>query len=246
MIFRKVVIGIVIVTTVALCAAYAAADDYNYGPPLEFGAGAIGFRMQSRPEWSSKYIYGGSLNGALRIFRGLAVQGGIEYCKGDEPRPDMIDYGPGIRLWTHEKTYKEVRWYGLRYELPARLVHSDFFGLDAFMVGAGMSSTKFGLYSSYLFPVDDTKPINLLGKDKFRVATADGVYVSLSGRWIFDMMQEEGDAESFLGSYGIEIGGRYTRYGDISLRHDNIKEPRDSFNSIELFFNGFVRFNLLY
>jgi hypothetical protein len=60
------------------------------------------------------------------------------------------------------------------------------------------------------------------------------------------MVQEEGDAEAFLGSYGIEIGGRYTKYGDISLRHDTIKEPSDSFNSIEVFFNGFVRFNLFY
>jgi len=218
-------------------------DDNLYGPPLEVGVSARGLRMQSRPEWSSKYIYGGGVHVSLRLYRGLAVQAGRNYGKGDEPRPDLIDYGKGIKLWTHEKTFEEVEWYSIRYEIPAHYVRIDFMSIDFISVSAGISETKFGLYSSYRFT--DEKAIKLDNTEKFRVATVDGKFVELAARWRFETEDSE-ETGSWFGAYGLGLGVRYTRYGDVSRRHDNIREPRDAFNSLEVFLNGFIKIKLLY
>lgn len=225
----------------------AVSQESVYGPPVEIGVAVRGYRFQSRADWSSKYSYAGGGNIAIRLFRGLAVQAGRDVGKGDEPRPDLIDYGDGYKLWTNEKSYQDVTWYGLRYEVPSHYLNITYAGIDFICIGTGMQRTKFGLYSSYKFSDQNGEKvlIDLEEKKKFRVATMTGPYVSLSGRWKFDTHESKGTG-SWLGAFGLEFGGRYNFYTDSSLRYENVPDPRDSFNSYELFLIAFMKIELLY
>lgn len=230
-----------LITALLVVCFSAAAEESIYGPPIEFGAGVGMFRMQSRPQWSSKYTGVGMINGSIRLFKGFAVQGGKDIGRGDEPRPDMIDYGVGIKLWTNEKTYQNSYWYGVRYDIPADFVRIDFFGMDFLTFSAGLNTSKFGLYSSYRFTED--KAIKLEKKEKFRVATAEGPYFGIAGRWRFET-EDSKLTGSWLGAFGIEAGLRYTRYSDCSLRHSNIEEAKDNYNSYLVYVLGFVKIGL--
>ena len=237
------IVFLLFIFTVSALSTDAVSQESVYGPPIEIGISARGYRFQSRADWSSKYSYAGGGNLAIRLFRGLAIQAGRDVGKGDEPRPDLIDYGNGYRIWTDEKTFQDAVWYGLRYEVPAHYFNLTYAGVDFICIGAGIQKTKFGLYSSYKFTENEL--IDLEEKKKFRVATMTGPYVSLSGRWKFDTRESKGTG-SWLGAFGLEFGGRYNFYTDSSLRYDNVPDPKDNFNSYEIFLNVFMKIKLLY
>lgn len=225
-----------------MCAGTAAVgENLLYGPPLEFGAGVGMYRMQSRPEWSSKYSAAGILSVSLRLIEGFSIQGGRELGRGDEPRPDLIDYGVGIKLWTNEKTFQNSYWYGVRYDIPAYLLRIDFFGMDFLSVSGGLDKTKYGLYSSYQFTED--KAVKLDSKMKFRVATIEGPYVGIAGRWRFET-EDSKITGSWLGAFGIEAGLKYFLYRDAEVRHSNIAMPKDHFNSYQVYLLGFTKIGL--
>jgi len=223
--------------------AQAVADDPVFGPNIEIGVGLSQAQLHSRPEWSGKNYQSGFFYGALRVFKGLSVQGGYGYGMGDEPRPDWIDYGVDVKLWTHQDTYREARWYGLRYEVPSALLKVDLLGMDFLCAAAGWNRTKYGIKSQFLMKDGEIEKLDNI--DRFRTATVEGPYFSLSGRWRLDTDLTK-DTGAWFGAYGLELGVRRLGYWKSSVRHDNILKPKTNFNCYEIFLIGFVKIKLLY
>jgi len=241
---RLVNIRLVLTLTVftAILPNISSAEHPLYGPRLEIGGGLSGARFQSRPNWVDKYSFGGTITAAVRIYEGLSVQVGKDYTVGDEPRPSWIEYGKDRLLETKEGTVMEVSWGGLRYEIPARYVGMDFFGMSFVYALAGVRIAKYGIMSGRAFQGNGI--VDLAGISNYRIAKITTPYAAVAGRWRFKTDMSE-DAESWFGSYGLDVGVRYIRGGDVVRRHDNIMKPKSHFNSYELFIIAFMKIRFL-
>jgi len=226
-----------------VCSQHALADNPTYGPPIEIGCGGSGYRMQSRPDWGSKYCVAGFGTVAVRVFKGLSIQAGKEYGNGDNPRVDLVNYGENVILRANKRTTQQASWIGARYDVPASIFNSDFMGMDFICASAGMMFTKFGLKCNY--QVVDGILNKLPNTEDFRIAKVSGPFVGLTARWRIDSDITRG-TDAWFGAYGFDIGVRYTRYTDQTTKHDNITAPKSNFNCYQLFIVAFVKIKLLY
>jgi len=237
------VVALLIVICAVTVSQSAGADHPVYGPPLEIGLGVSGLRMQSRPDWTSKYYGTGIITGAYRIFHGLSIQAGMDYSYGEEPDPEWIDYGENTRLWTHKGTYGETIFYGLRYEIPTGGFDTDIISIPFLCVSLGMVKTEYGIRSKRLEvnrAVEEQENLT-----NYRTADVSGPYVSLGARWRFDTVDSQ-ETQSWFGAYGLDIGVRYIRYNKSSMAYDNVMEPKSHFNSYQIYMIGFMKIKFLY
>ncbi len=219
------------------------ADSQDYGPAIEIGGGFRGLRMQSRPDWSSKYSTAGVATAAVRLYRGLFINAGKEYGRGDNSRNLGMDYGENIRLKTETGTIEEVSWVGARYDFPASIFKLSFMNVDLICASTGMMYTKFAVRTKMW--AKDNVVEEASNFKKFRTATVSGPYVGLTARWRMKSDLTD-DTDSWFGTYGLDIGVRYVRYTDSTVKHDNITSPKSNFNSYQLFIILFVKIKLLY
>jgi hypothetical protein len=223
-------------------AAHTAGAQDRYGPPFEFGIGLTGFLPQSNPEWTGDRYGGMGISGAIRIFAGLGLTGGIQYLFGTSPQPDKIPYNDEFELLTENSTDYETRWFGVRYVLPMDVVGIEYKSIHSVMIGGGVSTTHFGQH------IERWKQNGIeveADTNNIRTATAEGYYVMAAARWKF-LTNETIETGSWLGSYGVDAGVRYNRYTDVKNRGSLLEEPSDGFGSLQVFVIGFMKVNFLF
>jgi len=221
----------------------AASQEIRYGSPLEVGLGVSGQRMQSRPEWAGKHYGTGFVTCGLRLYKGFSIRAGKEYGLGEEPKAEHIPYGD-MTLDTKDGTWTDVTFYGIRYDIPVRLLNFDFMAVDMLCVSAGLLETKFGIKSELFRNVEGSgEKVESLRNQ--RTATVSGQYVDIAARW-FIRLPGFSEDESLLGMYGIDFGVRYGRYPRGSVRYDNVMEPASNFNFYQVYLMGFAAIKFFY
>jgi len=239
---RSYCTSLLLVAVLSVSAAHATRAQDRYGPPFEFGVGFTGFRSMSYPEWVVDYYGGVAIGGAVRIFAGLGVAGGIEYQIGASPEPDELTYSDDLVLMSDKGTDGETRWYGVRYELPLDIVGIEYKSIHSVVIGGGVTSTRFGLNLDKWKRNGIEEPSDT---GNIRTATADGYYIMAAARWKL-LTNETIESGSWLGSYGIDAGVRYNRYTDVSTGGGLLEAPSDSFGSLQVFIIGFMKVNFLF
>lgn len=244
-IFTRVIFICIGVSGIFIFSLSVTAQESIYGPMIEIGGGMSGFRMQSRPDWAAKYYGAGLVTGAIRLYRGFSVLAGKDYGYGKEPRPSFLDYGKDVKLNTDEGTYLDGMWYGVRYEIPMSIFDKDIMGIDFIYASSGMTQTKFGIRSAYLVKEDEKLYEEGPKGKNFRTATVSAPYAALAARWRLDT-EDSRETGSWFGAYGLDIGVRYIRFNESSIRHDNIMMPKSNFNWFQIFVIGFIKIKLFY
>jgi hypothetical protein len=221
-------------------AAIHAESDLLYGPRLEFGPGVGITSENAKVPWASESYQVGMLTAAVRLFKGLSVQGGIEYGRGKKSDVDSLSYG-NYRLQLNNKTYTSSMWAGVRYELPMNIFRKDIMGIHSVYGAAGMCWADYGVKSTEW----TNKGVNEQSDRavQYRTARLSGPYYVLAARWRIDSPDTEG-LGSWIGSYGVDLGVRYTTFGTSRMEHPNIVTPPDDFSSFRVFVVGFMKFRL--
>jgi len=258
--------AVVLAVSVALPPAFAQEDTEVENPRFEIGAGVSGLRFQSRPEWTGKYM--GTLFGmaSMRLLYGLSVQGMGGVGNGSEPYPDFIPYESGVMIKTNAGTYCEEASLGLRYDIPAtavtraidtlasvaRLRKRDplatprtYAGIDYICPSVGIVRTAFSVKGNRKLYIETEEFEYLDSNNYFKLADANGVYAGVAVRWRLDTDYTE-NADSWFGSYGIDVGARYIRYNDCNLHSASVQPAKSYFNSYQVYLVGFMKFKLFY
>lgn len=232
--------GIVTLCIIAIAAlpSFARAQEDLYGPPVEFGLGLTGYHLQSGPEWTDDFYGAGVITGAVRLFRGLAAQGGFEYGYGDELSGGWLRYNDSLRLRTGRSTTIETRWYGLRYDIPLERFGVSYYHIHTVLVGAGFINTLYGMEAA---TVERDGTVQNIPEERYTLGEADGKYVLLAARWRFET-DETVSPGAWLGSYGLDAGMRYDRYDSFESRGTLVTPEK--FGSLQVFVTGFMKVNL--
>ena len=239
---------IIILFLLSICVADSASgesDSENFwGPPLEFG-GSVGYMsFNNKPEWVPGNFRTGSVNFAVRVFRGLAIQGGYEGSLSEKLGLESLDYGDEgdvLVLKNIEDSYFGSPWLGLRYEIPATILESNRLRIHSLYVSCGYSWTQFGVTTSewsFKETLEADQPVT-----KYFVAEMSGSYGVAAARWRFDSRFSK-QPESWFGSFGVDAGLKYSLYTTASPRYDTIEKPESSFSSIQVFITGFIKISL--
>ena len=237
--------SIVLVALWMVCSTCVSAYDSIPGPRMEIGGGISAHRMQSRPNWSSKYYSTGIGTCAFRLYRGLYIQGGAEYGFGNLLRPEWLDYSENVRLKTEKGTYEEVTWLGVRYIVPASTFNIDFMGIQFVQTSLGIMYSRFGIRSSTWEEGENVEEDER--ERRFETARVSGPFIALAGRWQFNFDNiEEQEIDSWRGAYGFDIGVRYVRYNSSSTRYGSIMAPKSNFKCFQVYIIGFLRIKFLY
>ena len=211
-----------------------------WGPPIEIG-GSIGYMsLGNKPDWVPGNFRTGSANVALRVFRGLAIQGGYQGSLYEKLSLESLDYGNEI-LKNIEDSYFGAPWVGLRYEIPSTILKSNQFRIHTIYVSCGYSWTQFGVTTSERsidgeFETDQSIT-------KYHVAEISGPYGIVAARWRFDSKFSK-QAESWFDSFGVDAGLKYSLYTTASPRYNTIEKPESSFSSIQVFITGSIKISL--
>jgi len=225
-------------------------DDFTYGPRLEFGINGAGLQFGSRPGWSSKYALTGGIYMSYRILYGLTFLGGMSFGIGSPPGSDTINYGPHYQINTDKGGYSEGTWIGARYDLPLNLIHKQIYNIHTVYIAGGAIWNSYGIRSDKQKYYPDGWESGTEGEPRmenrwYRVADMSGYFVALAARWRFDTINTEVRG-SWIGSYGLDIGVRYTRYSDCEPARDTIETAGSNFNNFQIFIAGSLKLRLLY
>ncbi len=227
------------------------ADQFNYGPRFEVGVGPSLSRMKSRPEWTSKLYAAVVMNLSYRIIYGLSIHGGKNAAYGFAPSPEWIDYGSHNQINTDKGTYGEATWLGARYDIPLSKFNYDFNGIHTIYIAGGTTWDEYGIRSEkqrYYATEQDWDSGKYEEKtldSAYKTADLKGYYIALAARWRLDTAHTE-EKDSWIGSYGLDIGVKYTGYTDYDTKFDNIMDVRSNFNYYQIFIIGFLKFRFLY
>ncbi len=232
--------GIVTLCIIAIATmpSFARAQEDLYGPPIEFGLGVTGYRLQSGPEWTDDLYGAGVITGAVRLFRGLGVQGGFDYGHGGELYGDWLRYDNSLRLRTNHRTSIQTRWYGLRYDIPLEWFGVSYYHIHTVLVGAGFIHSMFGMDVT---TIEQDGNVESIAKDNYTLGEAEGQYILLGARWRFET-DETVSPGSWYGSYGVDAGVRYDRYDSFDP-WGTLAEP-DAFDTLQVFVTGFMKVNI--
>ncbi|MFC1606416.1 hypothetical protein ACFL47_00475 [Candidatus Latescibacterota bacterium] len=241
---------IVILIIAPLCVHAEIQPDDFYGPPIEFGGSAGYFFSQSYPVWSAREYKTGSINVSLRIFRNLSVQGGYEGSLEEDIDLEELTYSDELVLENVSSSNFGAPWLGLRYEIPATFLKTNDMKIHSFYGSIGYTWAKFSVSSSEWRLNDTLETDNLTGtletdnlKTRYTIANVSGPYGIVAARWRFDSNFKRG-AESWFGSYGLDVGVKYSRFSSSSTKHDKIEEPEPSFSAVQIFAAGFIKMSL--
>ena len=211
-----------------------------WGPRIEIG-GSIGYLSPgNKPDWVAGNYRTGSANIALRIFRGLAIQGGYRGSLNENLNLKSLDYGDEV-LKNIENSYFGAPWAGLRYEIPSTLLKSNQLRIHTLFVSCGYSWTQFGV-TTYERSIDGEIETDQ-SITKYHVAEMGGPYGVVAARWRFDSNLSK-QAESWFGAFGVDAGLKYSLYTNAAPRYDTIEKPDSSFSSIQVFITGFIKISL--
>jgi hypothetical protein len=217
-----------------------AQTDPLYGPRLELGPG-VGISSESaKTPWASETYQIGMLTVALRLLKGLSVQGGVENGRGSKSDVDTLSWG-NYRLTLNKKTYTSSLWAGVRYELPLSVFRRDIMGIHSVYGAAGMNWADYGVKSTEWTNKGEYEQSEKA--IKYRTAHLSGPYYVLAARWRIDSPATEG-LGSWIGSYGVDIGVRYNTFGSSRVEHPNIQPPPDNYSSLMVFIVGFFKVRL--
>ncbi len=211
-----------------------------YGPGIEIGGGA-GFNIEGEETpWNSKNYNLGLVTASIRIFQGLSIQGGMDYGKGKNSDADTLTYGD-YRLQLNKKTFISSYWAGLRYEIPMSMIGKDIMAIHSVYCAVGMTWADYGVQSSKWTYRDES--VTNDNTEQFKVVRFTGPYIMAAARWRIDRQDAEAGG-SWLGSYGVDLGVRYSRLGDHTIEHPNIPAPSDDYTSTQIFLTGFIKIKL--
>lgn len=234
------------------CSRIVFAEQNNYGPRLEVGIGSGFLQMLSEPDWSSKSYYSGSLNYAYRIIYGFSLQGGNNLGFGAVPSEDWYNYGTYCQINSKSGTYRESSWLGARYEIPMSVIKKDFKGIDSILVSGGLSWDKFAFksktqkkYEKEFGWKSGEVPLLEYKKGSYDTADLEGYYISVAARWRFDTVDTV-ESDSWLGSYGIDLGVKYNSYNDSSTKYDNLEQAKSNMGYYQVFIVIFMKLKFLY
>ena len=229
-----------------------AADNSAYGPRFEGGITGSGSRMRSRPDWSSKLFVKGGGYLSYRILYGLSIQGGKNFGIGNLPLSAWITTSQYDRIDPDKGGYSEGSWAGIRYDVPLSLLNQKIYDIHTIYIAGGTAWDTYGVRSSitrhYSQPygwISGSTWEDMKTSRSFKVADLTGYYVALAARWRFNTLFTE-SKDSWIGSYGLDIGVRYTRYTDCDCARDDIEEARSNFNYYQIFVSGFLKYNILF
>ena len=235
------------------CSKAAFTDQKEYGPRFEIGIGGSGFRLQSRPDWSSKYYGSGIFTSSFRIFRGLSILGGKDMAFGRSPRSDWFNYGNHYQIDSGKGTYMEGSLLGLRYDIPLRKFNIDIEGIHTVYCGGGLLWDEYGIrsknqkfyYEEKAWEYDKAPDEVRDSLRHFKTADLKGYYFTLAARWRIDTESIE-EKDSWIGAYGLDIGLKYARYSKCTPEYENITEAKSNFNYYQIFIVGFVKIRFFY
>lgn len=241
-----------IIACFTFCSHVALGDQSIYDPRFEIGVGATGSRMQSRPEWSSKYYTSGVMALSYRIAYGLSIQGEKNFGYGQRQLSKWINYGNHGQVNIDEGTYSEGSLVGARYEIPMSKFSRDIAGIHTFYCAGGLTWAEYGIRGrNYRYYKTENgwdlseAPEKRTSDSSLKTADLTGYYLTIAARWRVDTAYTE-EEESWLGSYGLDIGVRYTRYPGGNTKYDNIMKAKSNFNYYQIFIVVFLKLRFLY
>ncbi len=217
----------------------SSADESKLGPPLEIGGGFAYTWAQKNPDWSTENYKMGIVYGGIRFFRGLSLQGGIDASLGEEISLKSMDYNTTDinKLEKINESFYETSWIGLRYEVPIP-IDKDFYRINSIHATLGISWARFALTST------QWERNGILESDqpetKYHIAKLSGPYAMVCARWRFDNYASI-TTGSWFGSYGVDVGLKYSRYSDSSPRYEPISKAESDFSVLQMFVVGFVK-----
>ncbi len=229
------------------------ADQSIYDPRFEIGIGATALEMHSRPEWISKYYTSGIMTLSYRIANGLSVQGGKNFGHGlKQLTKKWINYGNHAQVNIENGTYTEDLWLGTRYEIPMSKLNRDYAGIHTIYCAGGVTWGEYGIRGkNYRYYQTENgwdlgEPFEpRTSESSLKTADLTGYYIALAARWRVDTAYTE-EEDSWLGSYGLDIGVRYTRYPGCTTKYDNIIKAKSNFNYYQIFIIAFLKLRFLY
>jgi len=217
----------------------SSAYDSKLGPPLEIGGGIAYTWAQKYPDWSAENYKMGIVNGGIRFFRGLSLQGGLDASLGEEISLESMDYNTTDikKLEEINESFYESSWIGLRYEVPIP-IDKDLHRINSIHATLGISWARFALTSSQWVRNEDRESDQ--PETKYHIAKLRGPYAMVCARWRFDT-EASITTGSWFGSYGIDAGLKYSRYSDCSPRYEPISKAESDFSVLQMFVVGFVK-----
>ena len=226
------------------------ADKDPYGPRIEIGIGGMASRMQSRPEWSSKYYTSALATASYRVIKGLSVQGGIDTGQSGHSQSPWLEYGPHMQISTDGGSYMNGQWMGLRYDIP--LKQKDASDIHTIYFAGGVSKYIYGTKSKWQLKYktdygweNNENPETINAEDSFKLADMKGYYLAVAARWRFSLDMAP-KTDSWLGAYGVDFGVRYSRLNKHTLEYDNLDIPKSNFNNYQIFATLFLKLKLFY
>jgi hypothetical protein len=241
---RKIqsVVSIIFIVFSLSAASVFAEKDPVYGSRYEVGGG-VGFQsMNNQPRWVTDSQQMVVITASIRAYKGLSLQGGIDYSRGGKPDSDSLTWGD-YHLKINKGTFSSSKWAGIRYELPLSVVGRNYLGIYSIYGAAGMTWAEYGVQSTQWTNkgVAETDE----NERNFRVADLRGLYGVLAARWHIDTLGDNPEEDAaLLGEYGVDLGVRFTRYNESTLRHSNIEKMPSNFSNYQIFLVGFLKFDL--
>jgi len=254
--FKWCIAEITCVSLIIACSTFYShvvfADQTIYGPKFEIGIGATGLQTHSRSEWISKHYTSGVMTLSYRIVNGISIQGGKNFGYGKKQSLKWINYGDHAQVNLENGTYTEDLWFGARYEIPMSKLNRDYSGIHTIYCAGGVIRGEYGIrgknYRYYqtengwdLSEVFETRT----SESSLKTADLTGYYITLAARWRVDTAYTE-EEDSWLGSYGLDIGVRYARYPGCNTKYDNIIKAKSNFNYYQIFIIAFLKLRFLY
>ena len=243
---------IIVTTCLLFYSQVVFADQTTFGPRFEIGIGGSGSRLQSKPEWSSKLYTSAILTYACRILYGLSIHGGKNLGLGNKLDERWIEYGNHYQINTDKGTYRDVSWWGARYEIPMSIFNKDIYRIHSVYCSGGLTLDRYDIRSQHqrYYKTDygwesGEIPEEQSSESSFNTADLKGYYFALAARWRFDTPHTE-EEDSWIGSYGLDFGIRYTKYYDCNTKYDNLIEAKSNFNYYQIFIVGFIKIKFLY
>lgn len=229
----------VAILAILFASAVRAEDDSLYGPRFEMGGGIGISSMSVQPEWVPESDKTGMITASMRLYKGLSVQGGIDWSRGGNPHSKSISSGDYL-IRINEGTFSTSQWAGLRYELPMSVLKRDILAINSFYCAGGLNWSGYGVRSTEWKKDGEQHTADEIRG--FTLADINGSYAAIAARWRIDNPESNGITDSWLGAYGIDFGVKYIRYHDTTLAEANVAEVPDDFAKIQFFLVGFLKF----
>ncbi len=167
----------------------------------------------------------------------------MEYGKGENPRAESVNYGDDMRLNPKKGTVEDVKWYGIRYEIPMSVFNHDFMNIDLVCFSVGMMSKKLSIKSN-MWEIDE-ELVTVSDAKTYEAASVNGPYIGVNARWRLDSAAAKED-DPWFGAYGLDVGARYVRFSEGTAKYNTYSAPKSNLNSYQIFIILFVKVRLLY